>query len=139
MSAAQIGFSGGEQKDKAMEGKKAAEKLFSPEFRNRLDSTITFHSLTMPIMEKIVDKFITELTGQLASKRVRIELHPAARAWLARHGHDPIYGARPLSRLIQTKIKDLLSEELLFGKLTDGGLVTIGLNEENDDLTFDFS
>ena len=139
MSAVQIGFSGGDEKDKAAEGKKAAEKLFSPEFRNRLDGTITFHSLTMAIMEKIVDKFIAELTDQLASKKVRIILKPEARSWLAHHGYDSTYGARPLSRLIQTRIKDFLSEEILFGTLINGGLVTIGLNEQNDELTFDYS
>ncbi len=139
MSAAQIGFSSGEPEDKGKEGKSAVEKLFSPEFRNRLDGIITFHSLTMDIMEKIVDKFFDELSGQLASRKVRIVLTPNARAWLARRGHDFTYGARPLSRLIQTKVKNILSEEILFGKLAHGGLVTVGLSEQDDTLTFDYS
>jgi len=98
-------------------GRDAIKKLFSAEFRNRLDSSITFNSLTAEIMKKIVDKFITELQQQICQKKVIISLSDKARGWLARHGHDPQFGARPLGRLIQTEIKDVLSEEVLFGKL----------------------
>jgi len=139
MSASQIGFGGGIPEDKSRKGKKAVEKLFSPEFRNRLDATITFHSLTMEIMEQIVDKFIAELDAQLLSKKVSLVLEPAARSWLARHGYDDTYGARPLSRLIQTRIKNILSEEILFGALAKGGRVTIGLDRDNGELTFTYA
>jgi len=128
MSAATIGFSGNGAGDKSAEGKKAVEKLFNPEFRNRLDGIITFHPLSLESMKKIVDKFMAELGSQLAPQKVRIRLSPPALDWLAHHGYDPTYGARPLARLIQTEIKDPLSEEILFGRLAGGGEVTIGLN-----------
>ncbi len=88
-------------------------------------------------MERVVDKFIKELERQLSRKKVSISLSPDARHWLAQKGHDSIYGARPLARLIQTEIKDILSEEVLFGKLSRGGTVSIGLAE--DRLTFNYS
>jgi len=127
MSAAAIGFSGNGPEDRSAEGKKAVEKLFNPEFRNRLDGIITFHPLSIDSMKKIVDKFMVELDAQLVPKKVRVMLSTRARNWLARNGYDPTYGARPLSRLIQTEIKDTLSEEILFGKLANGGEVAIGL------------
>lgn len=139
MSSVHIGFAGGEPEDKSSEGQRAIERLFSPEFRNRLDGTITFHALTPQIMERIVDKFMDELGAQLVFKRVRIILEPEAREWLAQRGYDSIYGARPLSRLIQTDIKNILSEEILFGKLTKGGSVIIGLSDRNTKLTFEYS
>ncbi|HNR12483.1 MAG TPA: ATP-dependent Clp protease ATP-binding subunit ClpA [Thermodesulfobacteriota bacterium] len=139
MSSTQLGFAGGEITDKSQEGKKAVEKLFSPEFRNRLDGIITFHALTPVIMEKIVDKFMAELGAQLAERKVRVILSPEVRTWLAQHGYDPIYGARPLSRLIQTTIKNVLSEEILFGKLLKGGTVTIDLSEHGDTPIFHYS
>ncbi|MGD9044437.1 MAG: ATP-dependent Clp protease ATP-binding subunit ClpA [Desulfobacterales bacterium] len=136
MSAANIGF-GQTHKDAESKGKKAIEKLFSPEFRNRLDETITFNALDLEIMEMIVDKFISELNQQLSIKKVALTISPAVRTWLAKKGHDPTYGARPLGRVIQTEVKDKLSEEILFGKLQNGGLVSLGLTDEQ--LVFDYN
>ena len=135
MSAASIGF-GQTHKDAQSKGKKAVEKLFSPEFRNRLDETITFNALNLEIMEMIVDKFIAELNQQLAIKKVALTISPAVRSWLAEKGHDPTYGARPLSRVIQTEIKDKLSDAILFGKLQNGGLVSLDMTDGQ--LTFNF-
>jgi ATP-dependent Clp protease ATP-binding subunit ClpA len=136
MSAANIGF-GQTHKDAHSKGKKAIEKLFSPEFRNRLDEIITFNALNLDIMEMIVDKFIAELNEQLAIKKVALTISPAVRTWLAKKGHDPTYGARPLARVIQSKIKDQLSDAILFGKLQNGGLVSLDMT--GDEITFEFS
>ncbi len=133
MSAANIGF-GQTHKGAQSKGKKAIEKLFSPEFRNRLDATITFNALDLEIMELIVDKFVAELNQQLAIKKVALTISPAVRTWLAKKGHDPTYGARPLSRVIQTEIKDKLSDAILFGELQNGGLVSLDL--AGDELAF---
>jgi ATP-dependent Clp protease ATP-binding subunit ClpA len=130
MSSQAIGFSQKEDEHRSAKGMKAIESLFSPEFRNRLDGIIAFNGLSVEIMERIVDKFITEMEGQLAEKRVKLELSPAARLWLAERGYDPAFGARPLSRLIQTEIKDVLADEILFGRLQQGGLVCIEQPEE---------
>jgi ATP-dependent Clp protease ATP-binding subunit ClpA len=135
MSSPSIGFSQKEDDHRAAKGMKAIENLFSPEFRNRLDGIITFNGLSLEIMERIVDKFITEMEGQLAEKRVRLELSPAARLWLAERGYDATFGARPLSRLIQTEIKDVLADEILFGRLRQGGLVRIERLEDAADPT----
>ena len=135
MSAANIGF-GQTHKDAQSKGKKAVEKLFSPEFRNRLDETITFNALDLDIMELIVDKFIAELNQQLAIKKVALTISPAVRTWLAKKGHDPTYGARPLARVIQNKIKDKLSDAILFGELQNGGLVSLDMT--GDQLTFNY-
>jgi ATP-dependent Clp protease ATP-binding subunit ClpA len=131
MSSPAIGFGNKEDDHRAAKGMKAIESLFSPEFRNRLDGIITFNGLSVEIMERIVDKFITEMEGQLAEKRVRLELSSAARLWLAERGYDPAFGARPLSRLIQTEIKDVLADEILFGRLRQGGLVWIERPDES--------
>jgi ATP-dependent Clp protease ATP-binding subunit ClpA len=126
MSANTIGFGQfQDDRDTQAKGRRAIEKFFSPEFRNRLDGIITFNSLSVEIMEKIVDKFVDELNGQLAAKRVSISLSHRARRHLAEKGHDPKYGARPLGRLIQTDIKDTLTDEILFGKLVKGGQVFV--------------
>jgi ATP-dependent Clp protease ATP-binding subunit ClpA len=140
MSAKSIGFGdttphdGKDESDRqdhaqrTAEGKSKAaiERVFSPEFRNRLDAIVTFRSLTPSVMETIVEKFILQLEAQLAERHVAITLTPEARAWLATKGYDPIYGARPLARLVQTAVRDPLTDELLFGKLEHGGTVTIG-------------
>jgi ATP-dependent Clp protease ATP-binding subunit ClpA len=133
MSTQTIGF-GNVHKDKPSKGKKAIDTLFSPEFRNRLDEIISFNALDLGIMEKIVDKFLAELNGQLAVKRVTLSVSPQVRTWLAQKGYDPTYGARPLGRLIQTEIKDTLSDEILFGRLQKGGQVSVEI--EGDKLTF---
>jgi ATP-dependent Clp protease ATP-binding subunit ClpA len=136
MGKSTIGF-GDRSKDTRAKSKDAIKKLFSAEFRNRLDATITFNSLTPEIMKRVVDKFINELQQQLNRKKVIITLSNKARNWLAEHGYDPQYGARPLGRLIQTEIKDVMSEEVLFGKLFKGGRVYIDFDK--DKLTFEYS
>jgi ATP-dependent Clp protease ATP-binding subunit ClpA len=128
MSAASIGFvtsgSGNTGKDKA-----AVNKLFSPEFRNRLDNIISFAALDTITMEKVVDKLMVELGSQLADKKVSIVLSDSARTWLAKKGYDPAYGARPLRRLILKEIGDVLTEEILFGKLTQGGQASVDVKD----------
>jgi len=136
MSQQTIGF-GDVYKDTASKGLKAIEKLFSPEFRNRLDEIINFNSLDLEIMEMVVDKFMAELNGQLAAKKVALTISPTVRTWLAKKGYDPQYGARPLARVIQTEIKDRLSDEILFGKMQKGGLVQLDLSD--DKIVFDLS
>lgn len=111
-------------------------RIFSPEFRNRLDAIINFKSLDKKTITHVVDKFVLEMESQLADKNVNIELDPAARAWLAEKGYDPVMGARPMVRLIQEKIKRPLADELLFGKLAKGGQVQITVKD--DELVFDF-
>ncbi len=129
MGKTTIGF-GDRSKDTRSKGKDAIKKLFSAEFRNRLDSTITFNSLTPGIMKQVVEKFIAELQQQLSHKKVVVTLSKNARNWLAKHGYDLHFGARPLGRLIQTEIKDVLSEEVLFGNLMKGGTVYIDINKD---------
>jgi ATP-dependent Clp protease ATP-binding subunit ClpA len=116
--------------------KAAIERVFSPEFRNRLDAIVTFGSLTPAVMETIVEKFILQLESQLAERRVAITLAPEARAWLAREGYDPTFGARPLARVVQKHVRDPLTDEILFGRLEQGGTVTIGAGPEG--LTFEY-
>ena len=128
MNIGTIGF--GDRKDDARsKGSKAIKKLFNPEFRNRLDAIITFNPLSPIVMKMVVDKFINDLGKQLGGKKVRMDVTDAVRDWLAQKGYDDKFGARPLARLIQTEIKDALSEELLFGKLKKGGSVTVDLKE----------
>jgi ATP-dependent Clp protease ATP-binding subunit ClpA len=129
MAAAAIGFGDVSNQEK---GQKALEKLFAPEFRNRLDAVVHFGRLLPDAIERVVDKFITELEGQLASRRVSIELSAAARRWLAERGYDATFGARPMARLIQDKVKRPLADEMLFGKLKEGGRAE--LDVANDDL-----
>ncbi|MFV1996888.1 MAG: ATP-dependent Clp protease ATP-binding subunit ClpA [Acidiferrobacterales bacterium] len=104
-------------------------RIFSPEFRNRLDSVINFKSLDKKTIGHVVDKFILELEAQLADQNVAIEIDNKARAWLAEHGYDPRMGARPMARLIQDKVKRPLADELLFGKLANGGNVTVRVKD----------
>lgn len=133
-----IGF-GDRSTDGQSKGKAAINKLFSPEFRNRLDGIITFKSLTSEIMKKVVDKFIHELENQLEVKKTRITVSGGARDWLAEKGFDPRYGARPLGRVVQTEIKDVLSDEILFGKLAKGGEVCIDVDLDQDRLRFEYN
>jgi ATP-dependent Clp protease ATP-binding subunit ClpA len=116
--------------------KSAIDRMFSPEFRNRLDAIVNFAPLSPGVMETIVEKFILQLEAQLAERKIAITLDPSARAWLAVRGFDPVYGARPLARVVQTDVRDRLTDEILFGQLEHGGTVCIGL-EENQ-LTFTF-
>ena len=111
--------------------------MFSPEFRNRLDAIVTFGSLTPSVMETIVEKFILQLEAQLAERSVAITLEPEARAWLAQKGYDPVYGARPLARVVQTEVRDPLTDEILFGRLEHGGTVTIRMDGAHLAFAFD--
>ena len=132
MAAAAIGFGG---RSNAEKGGKAIERLFTPEFRNRLDAIIAFAPLPPPVIERVVDKFVLELDAQLNEKRVFIQLTQAARRYLAVKGYDPTFGARPMARLIQVEIKRVLADEILFGRLREGGRVEIDAPDE-EALTF---
>lgn len=132
MNVVPIGF--GERS--AAKPKNAVEKAFSPEFRNRLDAVIHFSPLDEEVMLKVVDKFVAELATQLADRAVRIKISPAARRNLAKRGYDPLFGARPMGRLIQSELNDPLAEKILFGELRDGGEVRVGCKGEQ--LTFTF-
>jgi ATP-dependent Clp protease ATP-binding subunit ClpA len=141
MSAHGIGFGEEKAEDKAHKGVKAAEKYFSPEFRNRLDGIIPFNSLTEELMEQIVDKYIQELNEQLKEKKVEVILRAGARSWLSHKGFDSDYGARPLARVVQANIKDRLADELLFGELQKGGQAVVDIlkkDEEDEELVFEF-
>ena len=115
---------------------RAFKNMFSPEFRNRLDTRVRFKALDPSVMGSIVDKFIAELALQLADQNVSIELSPEARDHLAKKGYDPQMGARPLARVIDEDVKKPLTNELLFGKLEEGGHVLVSL--EGDNLAFVF-
>jgi ATP-dependent Clp protease ATP-binding subunit ClpA len=128
-----IGFT---KQDHAGDEMQEIKRLFSPEFRNRLDATIQFKPLDETTIAHVVDKFILELEAQLADKHVTIELDNAARAWLAQRGYDPTMGARPMARLIQEQVKKPLANELLFGSLASGGHVKVTARDSA--LAFDF-
>jgi len=132
LAANTIGFVG----DKKGKSNKAVEKLFSPEFRNRLDGVVTFGPLSTESMQLVVDKLIGELERQLSEKKVKIRLTDAARLWLADRGYDPDFGARPLRRLIMKEIGDVLSEEILFGNLMSGGVVQVGIKKDALNFTY---
>ncbi len=119
-----IGF-GASRADSAARGAKAVERTFSPEFRNRIDAIVTFHSLPKEIVLRIVDKFVRELQARLSEKKVVLSVTDAAREWLAEQGFDETFGARPLSRLIQREIQDPLADEILFGRLANGGKAVV--------------
>jgi ATP-dependent Clp protease ATP-binding subunit ClpA len=136
MSQATIGFAGDREQDAKSRGKEAIERFFTPEFRNRLDGIVTFKSLSPEVMETIVDKFVLELEAQLRERKVAIDLRPEARAHLAKKGFDPVYGARPLNRLVQTEVRNPLTDEILFGRLEHGGTVHVGFDGEK--LTFEY-
>ncbi len=114
----------------------AIKRLFTPEFRNRLDAIVPFQALKPETVARVVDKFVAQLEAQLTEKNVTIQLTDKAREKLAQWGYDPAMGARPLGRVLQEKVKKPLAEELLFGKLTEGGIVKIGI--KGDDLTFEY-
>jgi ATP-dependent Clp protease ATP-binding subunit ClpA len=137
MSQRTMGFFEGGANDTISRSKLAIERVFSPEFRNRLDAIVTFGSLNPEVMEQIVDKFILQLEQQLAERKVAITLRPEARSWLAVRGYDPKFGARPLSRVIQREVRDPLTDQILFGALENGGTVMIGVAEEK--LTFAYA
>src|SRR5688572_22803148 len=125
-----LGFGdAGESPRSSSESDRAVERLFSPEFRNRLDGRIRFNALTPELMEKIVEKFVREMSRQLAEKKVRVELTDAARKLLAEKGYDPAFGARPLARVLEDEVKRPLTEELLFGKLQTGGKAIVDVED----------
>ena len=130
MAKAAIGF-GGTQR--VGEDEEAIKRMFTPEFRNRLDAVIAFSRLSRAMISKVVEKFIFQLEAQLADRNVMIEVSPEAMDWVADHGYDELYGARPLARVIQEHIKKPLAEELLFGKLEGGGTVRVVVAEKDGD------
>ncbi|HUB14431.1 MAG TPA: ATP-dependent Clp protease ATP-binding subunit ClpA, partial [Acetobacteraceae bacterium] len=121
-----IGFG---RESRAGEDEEAIKRLFTPEFRNRLDATIAFAGLTPEIVGRVVEKFVMQLEAQLADRNVTIELSSAAKEWLAERGYDKLYGARPLARVIQEHVKKPLAEELLFGRLVKGGSVKVTMKD----------
>jgi ATP-dependent Clp protease ATP-binding subunit ClpA len=127
MAKPAMGF---ERETRIGEDEEAINRMFTPEFRNRLDAVIGFNALSPKIMTRIVDKFVMELETQLADRNVVIELTDAAREWLAKEGYEPAFGARPLARVIQERVKKSLAEELLFGKLTKGGVVRVDVEDK---------
>ncbi len=136
MTSQAIGFAGG----KVGDGHEAIQKVFSPEFRNRLDEIVFFQNLPPEVMARVVDKFVIELQEQLAERKITIELNPESRDLLARKGYDPDFGARPLARVIQREVKDPLTEEVLFGRLAKGGHVRVVVKDAagDEDASFGF-
>jgi len=130
-----IGFGRGKREG---EDDEAIKKLFTPEFRNRLDATITFAALGRDTIDRVVEKFVLELEVQLTDRDVTFDLTPEATRWLGEKGYDDAFGARPLARIIQEHLKKPLADEILFGKLKDGGTVRVLLDRENDKLAFEF-
>jgi ATP-dependent Clp protease ATP-binding subunit ClpA len=133
MAKPAIGF---ERAARVGEDMEAINRMFTPEFRNRLDSIIPFSALSPEVIGQVVDKFVIQLEAQLTDRGVSIELTDAAREWLGKKGYDPLFGARPLGRVIQESIKKPLAEELLFGKLAKGGTVKVAVAD--DKLTFTY-
>ncbi len=136
MSAKSLGFGQQTKLDVSSRGLKAVENTFAPEFRNRLDALIPFHSLSPELMGHVVDKFVKQLSDSIADKKVQVVLTPKARMWFATKGYDATYGARPLQRLLRTELEDALAQEILFGKLAKGGIATVDVKE--DVLQFSF-
>ena len=135
MSRSSIGFT---TQDHTTDGMEAIKRLFTPEFRNRLDAVIQFKNLDTNVIKGVVDKFLTELQAQLDEKKVMLDVDDTAREWFARKGYDKEMGARPMSRLIQDILKKPLAEEILFGELAvNGGTVHIRKKDENDELELD--
>jgi len=131
MARTPIGFTAS---DTTSDGMEAIKKLFSPEFRNRLDAVIQFGGLDEATIERVVEKLLVEIETQLESKRVALQLDDASRRWIAQKGYDPKMGARPMARVIQEHIKRPLAEELLFGKLVGGGTVRASVKADGSGL-----
>ncbi|MFI0488997.1 MAG: ATP-dependent Clp protease ATP-binding subunit ClpA [Yersinia sp. (in: enterobacteria)] len=130
-----IGF---KQQDNSTDALEEIKKVFTPEFRNRLDHIIWFNHLSPVVIQQVVDKFIVELQAQLDGKGVSLEVSEEARYWLSEKGYDKAMGARPMARVIQENLKKPLANELLFGSLVDGGSVTVGLDKEKQQLAYEF-
>ncbi len=128
MQKSVIGFSA---KREAGDEMADIKRLFTPEFRNRLDAMISFKALDNEIILRVVDKFLMQLEAQLHEKKVEAHFSDELKAWLAEKGFDPLMGARPMARLIQDTIRSALADELLFGRLVNGGKVTIDLDEDD--------
>ncbi|KNC08905.1 Clp protease ClpX [Klebsiella sp. RIT-PI-d] len=124
--------------DNSTDAMEEIKKIFTPEFRNRLDNIIWFDHLSTEVIHQVVDKFIVELQVQLDQKGVSLEVSQEARDWLAEKGYDRAMGARPMTRIVQDNLKKPLANELLFGSLVDGGQVTVALDKEKNALTYDF-
>jgi ATP-dependent Clp protease ATP-binding subunit ClpA len=133
MAKPAIGFG---QETRFGDDQEAINRMFTPEFRNRLDAVVPFARLSPQVIHRVVDKFVAELETQLAERQVKISVSDEARTWLAEKGYDELYGARPLARVIQESIKKPLAEELLFGKLAKGGLVRVKVADGK--LAFEF-
>jgi ATP-dependent Clp protease ATP-binding subunit ClpA len=123
MATGSIGF--GDSRADSKDARKALERVFTPEFRNRLDATVFFDALPVEVIRKVARKFLDQLDGQLAEKAVHLEVSPAAIDWFVEHGYDKSMGARPMARLVQTTLKAPLANEILFGKLVHGGTAHI--------------
>jgi len=134
MSAAVIGFG---NNSPTAPGKQALERMFSPEFRNRLDAIINFNPLPEPVILMVVDKFILALETKLQHKKVVISISDETRSWLGEKGYDPKFGARLMQRVIQQEIETILADEVLFGQLINGGQVFIDVKK--DSLPFEYS
>lgn len=132
MAKPPIGFERDKRQD---EDQEAIKRLFTPEFRNRLDAVIPFNGLSTAIIGRVVDKFIAQLEAQLSDRQVLIVLSDAARAWIGKKGFDPQMGARPLARVIQEYIKKPLADEILFGRLAKGGTVQVGVTQDDSGKT----
>jgi ATP-dependent Clp protease ATP-binding subunit ClpA len=117
------------EQNHAPDAMEVIRRTFTPEFRNRLDAIIQFNALDFEHILRVVDKFLIELESQLAEKHVSLDVNAEARRWLAEHGFDPQMGARPMARVIQEKVKRALADELLFGKLADGGKVSLSVQD----------
>ncbi|MCL5050962.1 MAG: ATP-dependent Clp protease ATP-binding subunit ClpA, partial [Firmicutes bacterium] len=126
------------QQDGSVDAMAEINRLFTPEFRNRLDSIVWFNHLDTVVIEQVVDKFICELQAQLDKKGVSLEVDSAAHAWLAEKGYDKAMGARPMSRVIQEHIKKPLANEILFGSLTKGGNVKVSVDAKKGELSFTY-
>jgi ATP-dependent Clp protease ATP-binding subunit ClpA len=133
MAAGKIGF--GDSIADSKDGKKALERVFTPEFRNRLDATVFFDALPVDVIRKVARKFLDQLDGQLAEKKVSLEVSPAAVDWFVEHGYDKAMGARPMERLVQNTLKAPLANEILFGKLVNGGVAHVDIKDGQIDIT----
>jgi ATP-dependent Clp protease ATP-binding subunit ClpA len=128
MSRSSMGF---QHQDHTTDGMEILKKMFTPEFRNRLDAIIQFEALSREVVKTVVDKFLVGIQVQLDDKKVQLDVSEAARNWLAEHGYDRLMGARPMIRLLQNKIKKPLAEDILFGRLAKGGVVNVEVEEDD--------
>ena len=136
LAATKVGFASEDGSTPA--SSKALERTFTPEFRNRLDKIVFFGQLPMEVVIKVADKMLRELELQLADRDVHLSYTEAVRVWIAKNGYDKKFGARPMGRVIDEKIKAELVDQLLFGKLEGGGAVKVDIDTKEDKLTFEF-